>query len=123
MLPQKKRSHLLRLSKQSHFFIQDKRRRRRRDGHMSFPSERHFFHAFSLKGKRKKQQLKLNVMRDLVHLIVFRTTHKAAKGLERDTESTTFYMVHVHFYFVSVLFIIFLSGNSLGLGGLVQGEE
>jgi hypothetical protein len=49
------------------------------------------------------------VMRDLVHLIVFRTTHKAAKGLERDTEfSTTFYMVHVHFYFCECfLFIIF----------------
>ena len=85
-------------------------KRRRRDGHMIFPSERHFFTRIAVlftkekKIEKKQQLLKLNVMRDLVHLIVFRTTHKAAKGLERDTEfSTTFYMVHVHFYFCECL--------------------
>ena len=56
---------------------------------------------------------------------------KQQKGFgKRDTVTTTFYMVHiVHFYFLilvsSDLFLlfdrVFLSGNLLGLGGLVQG--
>ena len=71
-------------------------------------------------------------MRDLVHLIVFSYNTQSSKKdwKERHRVTTTFYMVHVvHFYFLflvsSDLFLLFdsffLSGNLLGLGGLVQG--
>ena len=54
------------------------------------------------KKDKEKTTTKLNVMRDLVHLIVFSYNTQSSKKdwKERHRVTTTFYMVHVvHFYF------------------------
>ena len=124
----KKRSHLLRLSKQSHFFIQDKRRRR--DGHMIFPSERHFFFTrhnrrapLFTKGKKKETTTKTECDERSGSLNCISYNTQSSKRIGKRHRVNYFLYGTCAFLFCECFVYYFLSGNSLGLGGLVQGEE
>ena len=107
-------------------------KRRRRDGHMIFPSERHFFHAhlraaLFTKGKKNRKETttfktECDERSGSLNCISYNTQSSKRIG-KRHRVFNYFLYGTCAFLFCECFVYYFLSGNSLGLGGLVQGEE